>query len=144
VLRQRREPEPSAIEEEESEITAVHPAVPADSSPAPSAATSGKLPQRKPGASGVNASWSSPADSGFQAAQAAAQPAQGGTTASGLPRRVPKANLVPGTASLAEPQPMSPAPQISPERLRSRLSSFQQGVRQGRAITHAEENEEDK
>jgi hypothetical protein len=106
--------------------------------------TSG-LPQRKPGASGAGATWSSPADSGFQAAQAAAQPAQGGTTSSGLPRRVPKANLVPGTASLAEPQALSsPAPQISPERLRSRLSSFQQGVRQGRAFTRGDENEEDK
>ncbi|WP_214326216.1 sensor histidine kinase [Nonomuraea sediminis] len=102
------------------------------------------LPQRRPGQSGAGASWSSPADTGWQAAQAAAQPSQGGTTASGLPRRVPKANLVPGTASLAEPQATSPAPQISPERLRSRLSSFQQGVRQGRAFTRGEENEEDK
>ncbi|MGI5283295.1 nitrate- and nitrite sensing domain-containing protein [Nonomuraea polychroma] len=127
--------------EDEPEITAVHPAIPADS-PAPSGKSS--LPQRKPGQSGAGASWSSPADSGFQAAQAAAQPTLGGTTASGLPRRVPKANLVPGTASLAEPQPTSPAPQISPERLRNRLSSFQQGVRQGRAFTRGEENEEDK
>jgi hypothetical protein len=69
---------------------------------------------------------------------------QSGLTSSGLPRRVPKANLVPGTASLNEPQVTSPAPQISPERLRSRLSSFQQGVRQGRAFTRGEENEEDK
>ncbi|WP_162794757.1 hypothetical protein, partial [Nonomuraea lactucae] len=81
---------------------------------------------------------------GWQAAQAAAEPAQGGVTSSGLPRRVPKANLVPGTASLAEPPATSPAPQISPDRLRSRLSSFQQGVRQGRAFTRGEENEEDK
>ncbi|MDP4504604.1 sensor histidine kinase [Nonomuraea turcica] len=127
--------------EEESETTAVHPAIPSD---APASPGTTPLPQRKPGQSGAGASWSSPADSGFQAAQAAAQPAQGGTTASGLPRRVPKANLVPGTASLAEPQPTSPAPQISPERLRNRLSSFQQGVRQGRAFTRGEENEEDK
>ncbi|MFD9946948.1 nitrate- and nitrite sensing domain-containing protein [Nonomuraea sp. NPDC059023] len=90
------------------------------------------LPQRRPGQSGAGASWTSPADSGFQAAQAAAEPARGGTTASGLPRRVPKANLVPGTAGSAEPPLTSPAPPISPERLRSRLSSFQQGVRQGR------------
>src|SRR5690606_9119436 len=101
------------------------------------------LPQRTPGQSGARASWSSPADTGWQAAQAAAQPVQGGTTASGLPRRVPKANLVPGTASLAEPAVPSPAPQISPERLRSRLSSFQQGVRQGRAFTRGDVNEED-
>ncbi|WP_176993379.1 sensor histidine kinase [Nonomuraea jiangxiensis] len=148
-FRRPEQPEP----EGEHEITAVHPAVPAEPSPPPPAAappmaqpdsTSGGLPRRRPGQSGVSASWSSPADSGFQAAQAAAQPAQGGMTSSGLPRRVPKANLVPGTASLAEPQATSPAPQISPERLRSRLSSFQQGVRQGRAFTRGEENEEDK
>ncbi|MEO3804427.1 nitrate- and nitrite sensing domain-containing protein [Nonomuraea sp. B1E8] len=137
----RHEPQP----EPEPETTAVNPAVPADPPPAGHAQqTPGKLPQRKPGQSGAGASWSSPADTGFQAAQAAAQPAQAGTTASGLPRRVPKANLVPGTAGLAEPQATSPAPQISPERLRSRLSSFQQGVRQGRAFTRGEENEEDK
>ncbi|MFG1707624.1 nitrate- and nitrite sensing domain-containing protein [Nonomuraea sp. M3C6] len=141
---------PSYEPEGEPEITAVHPAVPADPAPAapapPVAGTAGRsgLPQRTPGASGAGATWSSPADSGFQAAQAAAQPAQGGTTPSGLPRRVPKANLVPGTASLAEPQATSPAPQVSPERLRSRLSSFQQGVRQGRAFTRGDENEEDK
>jgi hypothetical protein len=145
VLKPRIEPD-FPVEEE---TTAVRPAVLADppTPPAqPAADTAGQsaLPRRKPGASGVSVSWSSPADSGFQAAQAAAQPAQGGTTPSGLPRRVPKANLVPGTASLAEPQPTSPAPQISPERLRSRLSSFQQGVRQGRAFTRGDENEEDK
>ncbi|GAA2206231.1 nitrate- and nitrite sensing domain-containing protein [Nonomuraea monospora] len=139
----QQHPEPEA----EHETTAVHPAVPAEPPPAaPTLSPSGKpaLPQRKPGQSGVSApSWSSPADSGFQAAQAAAQPQQSGTTASGLPRRVPKANLVPGTASLAEPLPTSPAPQISPERLRSRLSSFQQGVRQGRAFTRGEENQQE-
>ncbi|MCK2221562.1 nitrate- and nitrite sensing domain-containing protein [Actinomadura sp. ATCC 31491] len=159
----RPEPEPAPAHaeqaEEEPEITAVHPAIPADATApppplpqqapkppaaAPSPLTSSGLPQRRPGASGAGATWSSPADSGFQAAQAAANPQQSGTTPSGLPRRVPKANLVPGTASLAEPMPTSPAPQISPERLRSRLSSFQQGVRQGRAFTRGEENEEDK
>ncbi|MEU8109814.1 nitrate- and nitrite sensing domain-containing protein [Nonomuraea muscovyensis] len=140
---------PSEPEEPE---TAVQPAVRLDAEPPvevrrePQQSTErpGALPRRRPGESGAGATWSSPADSGWQAAQAAAQPAQGGTTSSGLPRRVPKANLVPGTASLVEPQAASPAPQISPDRLRSRLSSFQQGVRQGRAFTRGEENEEDK
>jgi signal transduction histidine kinase len=144
VLKQRSEPEP----ESDPESTAVHPPVSADGPPPQGAAQGGTsrsgLPQRKPGASGLSSSWSSPADSGFQAAQAAIKPQMGGVTASGLPRRVPKANLVPGTASLAEPQATSPAPQISPERLRSRLSSFQQGVRQGRAVTRGEVHEEDK
>ncbi|HLU72689.1 MAG TPA: nitrate- and nitrite sensing domain-containing protein [Nonomuraea sp.] len=75
--------------------------------------------------------WSSPADTGWQAAVAAREPAMGGVTSSGLPKRTPKANLVPGTAAPA-PSP-APAPPVSPDRLRSRLSSYQQGVRKGRA-----------
>jgi signal transduction histidine kinase len=75
--------------------------------------------------------WSSPADSGWQAAGAVREPVLGGTTSSGLPKRTPKANLVPGSAAPA-PAPM-PAPPVSPDRLRSRLSSYQQGVRKGRA-----------
>ncbi|MEU7898524.1 nitrate- and nitrite sensing domain-containing protein [Nonomuraea sp. NPDC049152] len=105
------------------------------------------LPQRRPGESVTpSSSWSSPADSGFQAARAAAQPAQGGTTSSGLPRRVPKANLVPGTASAPESAAPEPPAPISPDRVRSRLSSFQQGVRQGREFTrdHTRENKEDR
>ncbi|MEV0594103.1 nitrate- and nitrite sensing domain-containing protein [Nonomuraea cavernae] len=154
-----RRPDPEQLlprQEPEHDVepeTAIQPAVRFDHAPEPlpqrrsdpqSTSERPSLPRRTPGGSGVSASWSSPADSGFQAAQAAAEPAQGGLTSSGLPRRVPKANLVPGTASLAEPQATSPAPQISPERLRSRLSSFQQGVRQGRAFTRGEDNEEEK
>ncbi|MGH3663846.1 MAG: hypothetical protein ACRDTQ_18565 [Micromonosporaceae bacterium] len=43
--------------------------------------------------------WSTGADVGWDAAEAASQPSVGGTTTSGLPRRVPHANLVPGTPS---------------------------------------------
>ncbi|MEV5497399.1 nitrate- and nitrite sensing domain-containing protein [Nonomuraea fuscirosea] len=76
-------------------------------------------------------SWSSPADQGWQAAGAAAEPVQSGTTNSGLPKRTPRANLVPGTAN-PQPPPVPVAP-VSPDRLRSRLASYQQGVRKGRA-----------
>ncbi|WP_371780226.1 sensor histidine kinase [Streptosporangium subroseum] len=86
-------------------------------------------------------SWSSPADVGWQAAQAASEPSLGGVTGSGLPKRVPKANLVPGTAapdlSAASQTPM-PRPVVSPEAVRNRLASFQQGVRQGRAAARGE------
>ncbi|HEY0697754.1 MAG TPA: transposase, partial [Micromonospora sp.] len=41
--------------------------------------------------------WSTTADSGWQAAEQAARPAVGAETAAGLPRRVPQANLVPGS-----------------------------------------------
>ncbi|MGW5266969.1 sensor histidine kinase [Microbispora sp. NPDC004025] len=83
-------------------------------------------------------------DAGWQAAAAVAEkPASDGTTTSGLPKRVPKANLVPGSA---EP-PAAPAspqqPLLSPDRARSRLASFQQGVRQGRAVARGELSEDE-
>ncbi|MEV4184502.1 hypothetical protein AB0J28_24055, partial [Streptosporangium canum] len=85
--------------------------------------------------------WSSPADVGWQAAQAASEPSLGGITGSGLPKRVPKANLVPGTAAPdAGAAPHTPVlrPTVSPEAVRNRLASFQQGVRQGRAAARGE------
>lgn len=81
--------------------------------------------------------WSSPADGGWQAAGAISEPARSGTTSSGLPRRTPKANLVPGSATpplSPSPAPApAPAPPVSPDRLRRRLANYQQGVRKGRA-----------
>ncbi|MEU8385498.1 ATP-binding protein, partial [Streptosporangium sp. NPDC048865] len=77
--------------------------------------------------------WSTPSDQGWAAAEVAKKPVEGGVTGAGLPKRVPKANLVPGAASAAAAAPAPPMPPISAERVRSRLSSFQQGVRQGRA-----------
>ena len=41
--------------------------------------------------------WSSIADSGWRAAEQAARPAVGDETKAGLPKRVPQANLVPGS-----------------------------------------------
>ncbi|SBT54509.1 transposase [Micromonospora narathiwatensis] len=41
--------------------------------------------------------WSSTADTGWQAAEQAARPAVGSETKAGLPKRVPQANLVPGS-----------------------------------------------
>ncbi|WP_188197836.1 sensor histidine kinase, partial [Nonomuraea sp. SYSU D8015] len=79
-------------------------------------------------------SWSSPqTDAGWSAAQAAANPADDGPTTSGLPKRVPRANLVPGTAdTLSTPKGVAPIPRLSPERVRSRITSFQEGFRQAR------------
>lgn len=44
-----------------------------------------------------DSSWTSPGDEGFRAAEAVASPSVGETTAAGLPKRVPSANLVPGS-----------------------------------------------
>jgi len=64
--------------------------------------------------------WTSPADEGFRVAQATTSPVVGDTTAAGLPRRVPSANLVPGSISSRAqgrqagqstgPQPATPQP----------------------------------
>ncbi|MET8158070.1 nitrate- and nitrite sensing domain-containing protein [Sphaerisporangium sp. NPDC005289] len=86
--------------------------------------------------------WSSPADAGWQAARAASDPSLGGVTPSGLPKRVPKANLVPGSADPG-PSVFTPQPSLSPDRVRSRLSSFQQGVRKGRAVARGESEQND-
>ncbi|MGN9782208.1 nitrate- and nitrite sensing domain-containing protein [Nonomuraea sp. ZG12] len=83
---------------------------------------------------GSSAVWSSEkADEGWSAAKAAVEPARGGATAAGLPKRVPKANLVPGSAeTVNSPRGVSPVPSVSPDRVRSRLSNFQQGFRAAR------------
>ncbi len=80
--------------------------------------------------------WTSPADDGWRAAQVVAAPAAGETTTAGLPKRVPRANLVPGSVGGGGHDPdatVSTAPARTAEDIRSRMSSFQRGVREGRA-----------
>jgi hypothetical protein len=80
--------------------------------------------------------WTSPADEGWRAAQVAASPAAGETTQAGLPRRVPRANLVPGSVGSGgqgSQDAVAEAPARSADVARSRMSSFQRGVREGRA-----------
>jgi hypothetical protein len=85
----------------------------------------------------VASTWTSPADEGWRAAQVVAAPAAGETTQAGLPKRVPRANLVPGSVGGGGGQDtdgvVSTAPARTAEDIRSRMSSFQRGVRQGRA-----------
>ncbi|MFI6319582.1 nitrate- and nitrite sensing domain-containing protein [Nonomuraea sp. NPDC050556] len=83
---------------------------------------------------GSSLSWgTTKADAGWTAAEAAREPVRDGATQAGLPKRVPKANLVPGSAdTVTAPKGVEPMPQISPDRVRSRLSSFQQGFRAAR------------
>lgn len=73
--------------------------------------------------------WSSPADAGWRAASTAESPSSAGSTAAGLPRRQPNANLVPGTIPSAEPV----MPSRSPAAARERLAALQRGVDKGRA-----------
>ncbi|GHF49720.1 ATPase [Streptomyces mashuensis] len=74
--------------------------------------------------------WRSANDERWQRAGQLRDPKAGGVTASGLPRRVPKANLVEGQAATT-PQD---GPQISraPEDVRGRLANLRRGIQQGR------------
>src|SRR5271165_6471805 len=88
---------------------------------------------------------------GRHAAQVIADPVRGDSTAAGLPVRVPRANLLPGSAGggrqadsgvTSRPAdghgPQTPAasrPQRSPEMARSRLSGFQRGARRAEGQT---------
>jgi hypothetical protein len=85
------------------------------------------------------AGWSSPADAGWQAAEVARAPVFADTTEAGLPKRVPKANLVPGGAGSAAPVP--PVPGRSASQTRQRLSSFQQGIRKARGTAPQDETD---
>ncbi|WP_445528448.1 nitrate- and nitrite sensing domain-containing protein [Streptomyces cyslabdanicus] len=119
--------------------------------PAPSAVhelTDAGLPRRGSVASGANGTgpvdeeepthtsesdgdgWRSANDNRWQQASQLRKPKAGGVTTSGLPRRVPKANLVEGTA---ESTPQG-GPQVSraPEDIRGRLSNLRRGVQRGR------------
>jgi len=90
-------------------------------------------------ASAAEQSWSSPADEGWRAARVAASPTAGENTTAGLPKRVPRANLVPGSVGGGEGTEVAP-PARSAELIRTRMASFQRGVREARAA--APQNEE--
>jgi signal transduction histidine kinase len=91
-------------------------------------------PQGGQGATAAQPSWTSPADEGWRAAEVVASPAAGETTQAGLPRRVPRANLVPGSVG-GGGEAESEAPARSPDAARTRMASFQRGVREGRAAS---------
>ncbi|WP_245812061.1 sensor histidine kinase [Actinophytocola xinjiangensis] len=106
--------------------------------------TNGSAPgeQTLPDAQPEPAAWTSPGDDGWLAAQAllAAPAEEEPKTTAGLPKRVPKAHLVPGSAAprgqeSAEETTTAGAPPLPPrtaDAVRGRMSSFQQGVRRGR------------
>ncbi|WP_327421950.1 nitrate- and nitrite sensing domain-containing protein [Streptomyces sp. NBC_01527] len=92
-----------------------------------------ELPQRSsPAPQDGNGSddWRSTNDERWERADKLREPKAGGVTPSGLPRRVPKANLVEGTAE----QTQQGGPQVSraPEDVRGRLSNLRRGIQRGR------------
>jgi signal transduction histidine kinase len=94
-----------------------------------------------PAAVAAGQTWSSPADEGYRAAKVAAEPASDETTTAGLPKRTPRANLVPGSVggSGGDETDSAPPPR-SADTIRNRMASFQRGVRDARAT--ASQNEE--
>ncbi|CCK27235.1 membrane protein [Streptomyces davaonensis JCM 4913] len=122
---------------------------PGSAASAPHTLTDAGLPRRGSAAGGTNGArpakpetpapadnsgdsgWRSANDDRWQQASALRKPKAGGVTSSGLPRRVPKANLVEGAAE-ATPQG---GPQVSraPEDVRGRLSNLRRGVQRGRS-----------
>ncbi|MEV6366879.1 nitrate- and nitrite sensing domain-containing protein [Micromonospora musae] len=100
-------------------------AKPAPAPPAPAA------PAQAAPAPAVDAdAWRTAADEGWSRASQAAEPTDGGTTRSGLPKRVPQAQLVPGGI---EPRGGREPSRRSPDDVRGLLSAYHRGVQRGRA-----------
>jgi signal transduction histidine kinase len=72
--------------------------------------------------------WRTAADEGWQRAMAAAEPTVADTTRSGLPKRVPQAQLVPGGVQ-SSPRNQN---RRSPDEVRGLLSAYHRGVQRGR------------
>ena len=117
-------------------------------------ASSGNMPPSPDGWAEGKDGWAEGKDGwaeGKHAAQIIADPVRGSDTAAGLPVRVPRANLLPGSAGGGRPadsrvtsrpadgyQAQTSAalrPPRSPELARSRLSGFQRGARRAEAQT---------
>lgn len=111
--------------------TSVPPAAAPMSAPPAAAPTS--VPPAPPSASvppaGGGDAWRTVADEGWSRASQAAEPTNAGTTRSGLPKRVPKAQLVPGGI---EPRSRERT-RRTPDEVRGLLSAYHRGVQRGRA-----------
>ncbi|MFE9565251.1 nitrate- and nitrite sensing domain-containing protein [Streptomyces sp. NPDC006487] len=144
-FRQEGAQAPAAVPQQPAQQSA--PAAPAAPAPAPAAPQRPQppqLPQRgqeqAPAESAQTAtgavptvSWrSSPNDELMRQAERVRQPAAGGITTSGLPRRVPRANLVAGTAQQQAEAQAGPQVSRSPDDVRGRLTNLRRGIQQGR------------
>ncbi|MGW7355048.1 nitrate- and nitrite sensing domain-containing protein [Streptomyces sp. NPDC054784] len=87
----------------------------------------------------VDPGWQSANDERWNRASRLRQPEAGGVTLSGLPRRVPRANLVEGAAEQQAPG----GAQVSraPEDVRGRLSNLHRGIRRGRTAGENTQND---
>ncbi|MFC8615274.1 nitrate- and nitrite sensing domain-containing protein [Micromonospora purpureochromogenes] len=86
------------------------------------------LPSRRPTAP-QSAGWQTAADDGWRAAVAASEVPVAATTETGLPKRTPMAQLVPGAVE----KPTTSVQRRTPEAVRGLLSAYHRGVQRGRS-----------
>ncbi|MEJ3743729.1 nitrate- and nitrite sensing domain-containing protein [Actinomycetes bacterium KLBMP 9797] len=82
-------------------------------------------------------SWRTAADEGWKRAEQATQPTTAGTTRSGLPKRVPQAQLVPGGVEAKTGREHA---RRTPDEVRGLLSAYHRGVQRGRTAGKAPSN----
>ncbi|WP_341718978.1 nitrate- and nitrite sensing domain-containing protein [Micromonospora sp. FIMYZ51] len=80
--------------------------------------------------------WQTAADDGWRAATAASQAPAAGTTQTGLPKRTPMAQLVPGAVE----KPSASVQRRNPESVRGLLSAYHRGVQRGRSSQPSDSN----
>ncbi len=80
--------------------------------------------------------WQTAADDGWRAASAASQAPPAGTTQTGLPKRTPMAQLVPGAVE----KPTTSVQRRNPESVRGLLSAYHRGVQRGRSSHPSDSN----
>ncbi|MDI3386182.1 nitrate- and nitrite sensing domain-containing protein [Streptomyces sp. B-S-A8] len=118
-----RRPEPQAA----PPMPPAPPAAPGNGGPGNMAPGNGA-----PGNGGPGNWRQSPNDELGRQAERVKQPSAGGVTTSGLPRRVPRANLVAGTAQQQQQQQGGPQVSRAPNDVRGRLTNLRRGIQQGR------------
>ncbi len=83
--------------------------------------------------SGPDSAWPTAADEGWRLAADAAAPRPAGTTANGLPRRQPGAQLVPGAPPVSPPESGAFTDWRDPARVSASLAAYSRGLATGRA-----------
>ncbi|MBA3488964.1 MAG: hypothetical protein H0T78_05355, partial [Longispora sp.] len=85
--------------------------------------------------------WNGSADVGWRAAELASQPTVGSVTGGGLPRRVPKANLVPGSAEASFESDKSMPAQRDAAEIAGHTSGYFRGWQRGKTAGHSDGRE---
>ncbi len=132
---------PPAVDAEEQNRLPIFEAVESDWFRRVRRSVTGPNQEIRPGSS-----WSSSTDATWrQVAEVVQAPSSAGVTSAGLPKRVPQANLVPGTAGsepAAKDPAQAPAASVrSPAATRDRFASYQRGMRRGRAVASGVESD---